>query len=153
MNYWSQSQTLLLTKNLNKHGEKEAANTVHHRLTGSCYTLSPTEPIIYHHTLYQPWSVGLQAIAVWWHTYDQYIRQWEWKDLRMGLIARVAEASRKSVGPRFKLGRWSIFSCHLSPEHCLRKGYYTVSTCSQRAWTYKSYSWHSTATSQPHELH
>ena len=39
----------LLTKNLNKHGEKEAANTIHHRLAGPCYTLSPTEPITITH--------------------------------------------------------------------------------------------------------
>ena len=39
----------LLTKNLNKHGEKEAANTVHHRLVSPCYTLSPAEPITITH--------------------------------------------------------------------------------------------------------
>ena len=35
----------LLTKNLNKHGKTEAATTVHHRLVGPRYVLSPTEPI------------------------------------------------------------------------------------------------------------
>ena len=39
----------LLTKNLNKHGEKEAANTVHHRLAGPRYMLLPAEPIIITH--------------------------------------------------------------------------------------------------------
>ena len=39
----------LLTKNLNMHGETEAANTIHHRLVGPRYTLSPAEAIIITH--------------------------------------------------------------------------------------------------------
>ena len=60
------------------------------------------------------------------HTYDQYIRRWGTKYLRLGPMARVAEAPRKSVGPRFELGRWSFFFCRLSLEQCLQKGLYKV---------------------------
>ena len=41
----------------------------------------------------------------------------------------------ESVGPGFELGRWTFFSCCLSPEQCLRRGYYNISTCSQKIWT------------------
>ena len=51
----------LLTKNMNKYGEKEAANTIHDRFVSPRYTLSPAEPIT---TLYQPRGIGLQAVAV-----------------------------------------------------------------------------------------
>ena len=51
----------LLTKNLIKHGEKEAANTIHHRLAGPRYMLSPAEPITITHCTS---LVGLQVVAV-----------------------------------------------------------------------------------------
>ena len=43
-------------------------------------------------------------------TSDRYIGRWEMKDSRLGPMARVAEAPRKSVDPGFELGRWSFFS-------------------------------------------
>ena len=49
----------LLTKNLlHKHGETEAASTVHNRLAGSRYMLVALWAHYHHITQYQPWGVG-----------------------------------------------------------------------------------------------
>ena len=47
----------------------------------------------------------------------------------------MAEAPRKSVGPGFQHGSWSIFSCHLPSEQCFQRSLYNVYTCSQRTCT------------------
>ena len=48
---------------------------------------------------------------------------WETKDLQLGPIAYLTEAPQKSVVPEFELGHWFFFSCHLSPEQCLWRGF------------------------------
>ena len=40
----------------------------------------------------------------------------------------MAEAPRKSVGPRFELGRWSFFPCRHSSEQCFHNHYRALAT-------------------------
>ena len=50
----------------------------------------------------------------------QRIRNWDWW--------LMAEALRKSVGPRFELDCWSFFPCHHSSEQCFQDHYRALAT-------------------------
>ena len=122
MSYWSQSQILrlpfqryyLFTKNLNKHGEKEAVTP---STTGSwvhatcCHPLSPLPP----HTVPASRCRSSSSCCIAAHLRPIHKTMGD-EGFAAGTDSSCGWSSAKECRSQFKLGRWSFFSCHLSPE-------------------------------------